>query len=212
MLYATNFVSIFSFPFKSCLGWVCSYGEWRIRGKMFLPHQGFSIYIVRPVIFSCYLGVMSYLGRPSHSVLEIYESLVSSSSSMVLFMSIKSVPLPLRSSLGSNRMIKHSPASTASWRYCIHIMNYLAPSRLFFSISFPYFYFVVLSLSRSFLALYASLSSIIFSLFFHQKIKPQDKDSKLCCFYFTKMSLHLQHIPTLKINTGKNLTSDYLSI
>lgn len=36
--------------------------------------EGFSIYMIKSVIFFMHLGVMSYLGRPSHSGLEIYES------------------------------------------------------------------------------------------------------------------------------------------
>lgn len=84
-------------------------------------------------------------------------------------------------------------------------MNYyLAPLRLFFSVSFPYSHFLLFSLSGSFLTLYTSLSSIIFSLFSHQRIKPQDKDNELCCFCVTKMSLHLQHIPVLKTNKDKS--------
>lgn len=43
-------------------------------GGVFLPYQGFSIYMIKSVIFFMHLGVMSYLGRPSHSGLEIYES------------------------------------------------------------------------------------------------------------------------------------------
>lgn len=72
-------------------------------GEMSLPYQGFSVYVVRSVLFSWYLGAMSYLGRP-HSVLEICESIVSSSSSMILFMSIKSVPLLRRSSSRISQM------------------------------------------------------------------------------------------------------------
>lgn len=91
-----TFFSSLSFTFKSCFDERVCVGSEGL-GEMFLPYQGFSVYVVRSVLFSWYLGAMSYLGRPSHSVLEICESIVSSSSSMVLFMSIKSV-LPLRRS------------------------------------------------------------------------------------------------------------------
>lgn len=91
----TFFFSL-SFTFKSCFDERVCVGSEGL-GAMFLPYQGFSVYVVRSVLFSWYLA-MSYLGRPSHSVLEICESIVSSSSSMVLFMSIKSVPLLHRSS------------------------------------------------------------------------------------------------------------------
>lgn len=42
--------------------------------------------MIESVIFFMLLGVMSYIGGPSKSVLEIYESVVSSHFSEVLFM------------------------------------------------------------------------------------------------------------------------------
>lgn len=55
-------------------------------GEVLRSYQGFHLYMIESVIFFMLLGVMSYIGGPSKSVLEIYESVVASHFSEVLFM------------------------------------------------------------------------------------------------------------------------------
>lgn len=54
-------------------------------GEVLRSYQGFNLYMIESVIFFMLLGVMSYIGGPSQSVLEIYESVVASHFSVVLF-------------------------------------------------------------------------------------------------------------------------------
>lgn len=54
-------------------------------GEILRSYQGFNLSMIESVILFLLLGVLSYIGGPPQSVLEIYESVVSSHFSVVLF-------------------------------------------------------------------------------------------------------------------------------